>query len=63
MSKINLEKIEKEISKGSISEQIAVYNWIKSFVTLKVMESQKDLEEKANQLQQTLDSINGHTNL
>ena len=59
MSKINLNKIEKELSKGAVTEQIAAYNWVKSFITLKVMEHQKELEEKANTLQSTLDSING----
>lgn len=58
LNKINLNKIEKEFNKGSINEQIAVYNWIKSFVTLKVMEHQKELEEKSNKLQQVLDSMN-----
>lgn len=59
MGHISLNKIEKELSKGSVSDQVAAYNWIKSFITLKVMEHQKQLEEKANELQQTLDSING----
>jgi len=59
MASINLDKIEKELSKGTVAEQIAAYDWVKSFVTLKVMEHQKELAEKANELQLTLDSING----
>jgi len=59
MASINLNKIEKELSKGTVAEQIATYNWVKSFVTLRVMEHQKELAEKANELQLTLDSING----
>jgi hypothetical protein len=59
MASINLNKIEKEFSKGTVTEQVAAYNWVKSFVTLKVMEHQKELAEKANDLQLTLDSIAG----
>lgn len=59
MAIINFSKIEKELSKGSIQDQISAYHWVKSFVTGKILEQQKELEEKANQLQQTIENING----
>jgi hypothetical protein len=62
MATINLSKLEKELSKGSTEEQITAFHWVKSFVTLKVLEQQKLLEEKANELQQTLENIKGQAN-
>lgn len=56
---IKTEKILKELEKGSVDEMIEVFNQIKSFVTEQVQKEQQALEAKSDQLQSTLNRING----
>ncbi len=56
---INLEKIRKEIDKSeSIEETIKAYYELKQYISTLVEAAQKTAEEKANELQGTLDKIN-----
>lgn len=61
MAKINIDKIYNEISKGeTIDEKIQAYYDIKNFVAQLVTAEQQIVESKANELQNTLDRINGN---
>lgn len=55
---INTEKILKELSKGTVDEQIEAFKAIKEAITKSVQEEQQQLELKANNLQTTLDRLN-----
>lgn len=55
---INTEKILKELSKGTVDEQIEAFKAIKEAITKSVQEEQQQLEQKANNLQTTLDRLN-----
>lgn len=57
--KINVEKLKKELSKGSIDQQIEAFNELKSFVTISLINKQKELEEKSSDLQSVIDKIQG----
>ena len=57
---INIDKIVKELSKGNPDELLAAFNEIKSFVTLEVQEERERLQDKASELQSSIDKINGN---
>lgn len=57
---INIDSIKKQIVKGDIDEQITAFNQIKSFITENLQAHQKQAEEKANDLQNKIDRINGN---
>lgn len=57
MSKISIEKIKKELDKGTVDEVIAAFREVKNIVAEKVELAQREADEKANQLQQQLENI------
>lgn len=57
--KINVEKLKKELSKGSVDEQINAFNELKGFVTTSLINKQKELEEKSSDLQGIIEKIQG----
>lgn len=54
---INTEKIKKELSKGDIGELVLAFYEVKTFVAELVEAAQKQADEKASQLQTTLERI------
>lgn len=59
MANFSLEKIEKEVQKGTLEQQLMAYEKVKKIVSESLIEHQREAEEKANDLQQKLDRING----
>lgn len=56
---IRLEKIYKELEKGTIYDQKIAYQNIKEFIAKKVEEASKQAEEIVNEHQTFLEKING----
>lgn len=59
MSKSLTEKTKASIDKLTIDEQIAFFNEIKGHVSANLAEAQREAEDKANELQLTLNRLNG----
>lgn len=59
MAKINLEKIEKELSKGNSDEKIEAYQKIKAFIASSIQAEQEELQDRATDLQNKIESIKG----
>ena len=56
---INIQRIFELIDKGDIKDKINAFAKIKEHISKAIEEEQKRTEQEANDLQQTLDSING----
>lgn len=56
--KIPIDKILKDLDKGSVQEKIEAFQKIKDAVSKSVQEEQEKLEQQASALQTTLDRIN-----
>lgn len=60
MSKtISIDKIKKELAKGTPDEQYDAYLQVKDFVQQNIEAEQKALEDKASELQSKINRING----
>jgi hypothetical protein len=57
---IKLDKIVKELEKGSPDEQYAAFQEIKDFVQLSLANEQKILDEKSSELQSKIDRLNSN---
>lgn len=57
---INIEKIEKELIKGTIDDQYEALNHIKSFISQNMEAVQKQTEDRASELQSKIEKINGN---
>lgn len=57
---INTDKILKELEKGTPEEQYESYLLIKDFVQKSLAAQQKEVEEKANELQNKIDRLLGN---
>lgn len=60
MAAINTEKIFSILDKGDIQEQIKAFHEIKEHISKNVSLAQQQAEDKANELQNTLQKINGN---
>lgn len=57
---IKIDKIYSELSKGTPEEQYEAYLLIKDFVQKSLAAQQKEVEEKANELQNKIDRLLGN---
>lgn len=60
MSKVNTDKIRKELSKANIVELYQAFNEIKDYVSERLKEAQKEAEETASEIQSKIDRINNN---
>ena len=56
---IKIDKIYPELSKGTPEEQYEAYLLIKDFVQKSLAAQQKEVEEKANELQNKIERLSG----
>ncbi len=56
---INTDKILKELEKGTPEEQYEVFHQVKDFVQKSLTAEQKEVEEKASELQNKIDRLSG----
>ena len=56
---IKIDKIYSELSKGNFEEQYEAYLLVKDFVQKSLSAKQKEVEEKANELQNKIDRLSG----
>ncbi len=57
MANFKIDKILVELEKATPEEQIKAFKEIKEFVTATLIAEQRAAEEKANNLQQTIDNL------
>ena len=57
MAKVNLDKVFKELDKCEENDILVAFQSIKEFLTNKLISIQKDAEERANELQNKVDSL------
>lgn len=57
MANFRIDKILAELEKATPEEQLVVYRSVKEYVTKTLLAEQKAAEEKANNLQQTIDNL------
>lgn len=57
---INIEKIKTELSKGNTDEQHDAYLQIKDFISDELNQAQQKADERANELQNKINKINGN---
>lgn len=58
MSKISTDKIDKEMDKGTVDDQIVVFHYLKDRLTAKIVEAAKKHEDEVNKYLQIKDQIN-----
>jgi TolA-binding protein len=56
---IKIDKIYSELSKGNPEEQYEAYLLVKDFVQKSLSAQQKEVEEKANELQNKIERLSG----
>lgn len=56
---INTDKILKELEKGTPDEQYVVFQQVKDFVQKSLTTEQKEVEEKASELQNKIERLSG----
>lgn len=58
--KIGIEKLQKELAKGTAKEQFAVLNELKQFVLKSIEQEQANLQGGVSSLQDLINEINGN---